>query len=87
MSLDYFPISVHPDLVEVWCHRTSTSPVRTKSGTENSEVISGQFLHAHHLRFALEDGLGDKLLAGGVGLHNGTSHVIAYILVVTGKSQ
>ena len=44
LSFNKFPISVHPELVEGSCHRTSTSSVRTESGNENREVISRQLL-------------------------------------------
>ncbi len=48
LSFNKFPISVHPELVEGSCHRTSTSSVRTESGNENREVISRQLLRANH---------------------------------------
>lgn len=45
LSLNYFPMSVHSELVEGWCQRTWTSSVLTESEAENREVISERLLN------------------------------------------
>ena len=53
LSFNKFPISVHPELVEGACHRTSTSSVRTESGNENREVISRQLLRVKNMKLKI----------------------------------
>ena len=48
LSFNKFLISVHPELVEGSCHRTSTSSVRTESDNENREVIQSVDLERYY---------------------------------------